>query len=141
MNNGFSSDLMGKTINISTLVSDVMPSTVRGIQILSLLDPMTARSFSDVAATHASYEPYIQGWVPGSWKEQNYLKVQHLNGNVEYLGTSWLDFSTVEIQDNSKTEIVLRGTTPEDTNRIRTVLIKAGYTEIESIRTVLGGQM
>ena len=133
MNNSFNTDLLGKTVNIRTLATGVLPTQLRSVKIMSILDPETAQSLDDVITRHAAITPYLTGWKPARYTDQNYIKIQHNNGRVEYFGTAWLDFSTAEIVTDEFVDIRLGSTSPEDMQRLRTVLMKAGFTDIRSI--------
>lgn len=141
MNNGFDAAWLGKTINISTLAPGVLPTQLRAVKFLSLMDPATARAFDDIVSRHASITPYLTGWKPARYTDQNYVKVQHPNGAIEYFGTAWLDFETVEEVSDELVLIRLGSLSTEDRNRLRRVLIKAGFEDIRSIATDSGAAL
>lgn len=135
MNNGFDANLLGKTINVGTLATGVLPTQLRTVKILSVLDPATARAFDDIVSRHAAITPYLTGWKPDRYTDQNYLKIQHPNGAIEYFGTAWINFETVEEVSDEIVLVRLGGLSIEDRNRLRRVLIKAGFEDIRSIVT------
>jgi len=133
MNNNFDISTLGQRVNIRTLASGAIPSSLRGVKLLSILDPASARQMDDVVARHAAIAPYLTGWRPERWTDQNYVKLEHSNGQVEYYGTSWLDFESVEVVTDETLKIELGSVSDEDIGRIRRILIKAGFDDIRSM--------
>lgn len=121
------SSLIGKTIQFETLAPAVLGARYKDVKVLAILDPGTAKMFSDVLVRHIAVYPYLPPGIVDDHTRYNYVKLEMPNGAIEIMGIPWISESSISVIEQTDIRVVLKGRSHEDVELVRRALSANGF--------------
>lgn len=123
------SDLLGKTLSFETNAPAILGAAYTAVKFVSILDPDTAKLFSDITAQHRSVYPQLvdKTGIPDDPLGYSYGKFLDANGATVILGLPWIKDSSVKVVTNTYLLIRINGAGTQDLEPIKQALTANGY--------------
>lgn len=123
-------------VNFQIYPNGLLNVSFTNVLIASEMSYEDAKDFSDVDARHeVIYTSLPANSASANPRELNYLSIRNAQGEREIIAREWIVPSSIEVVGNSNASVPLLNVKPADRDRIRTVLIGAGFTVGEIVFT------
>lgn len=130
----FSFNDIGQTVSFAVHPTGIIQDNFQNCRILAILDAEDASRFiPNIGAMHANVYPTLPLGTTDNPKGYYYLKLQLANGGgIKVIGQPWIDADTYTVVTGVRTTLItVRGTTADDTERLRKMLVAGNFKDFD----------
>lgn len=115
---------------------DVYPSSVIGnnfknVQVLALMDAVTAAQYADIMAMHEAVRPFLPVGTVNDPLKFTYARLRTSAGGYTVIAYEWINEPTIVEIFSSRIMIMVNNASPADPARLRNLLLNANFPDIE----------
>lgn len=122
---------IGSRFTFDVYPSSVLGSNFKNVQVLALMDAVSASQYADIFALQIAVQPFLPAGTITDPLKLTYVRLRTSFGNVKVFAVEWINKSTLEEVFSSRIQIIVNNVAPSDPERLRNLLIGANFPDIE----------
>lgn len=122
--------VIGNVYNFSTKAPAILGATFTGVKVIGLVSYDIAITMANIDYKQRVVLPLLPQGTPTDPKSYQYVLFITQSGDKQVLALPWIEISTIELQTGTTVTSVVSNVSLSDVDKIRKLLIAAGYTNL-----------